>query len=79
MGPWLRMRKPCPRRARLKAGSLDLDFPEMKIRLNERGRIARIERVENRLLVSSDPDRMPDVRHLVPEAFGLEEAPAQAV
>ena len=35
------------RRARFKAGSLDLDFPEMKIRLDERGRIARIERVEN--------------------------------
>jgi ribonuclease R len=35
------------RGARFKAGSLDLDFPEMKIRLDERGRIARIERVEN--------------------------------
>ncbi|HWX18674.1 MAG TPA: ribonuclease R [Candidatus Binatia bacterium] len=35
------------RRARFKAGSLDLDFPEMKIRLDEQGRIARIERVEN--------------------------------
>jgi ribonuclease R len=35
------------RRARFKAGSLELDFPEMKIRLDERGRIARIERVEN--------------------------------
>src|SRR5438552_12726552 len=35
------------RRARFKAGWLELDFPEMKIRLDERGRIARIERVEN--------------------------------
>jgi ribonuclease R len=35
------------RRARFKAGSLELDFPEMKIRLDERGRIARIERVMN--------------------------------
>ncbi|HKQ40283.1 MAG TPA: ribonuclease R [Verrucomicrobiae bacterium] len=35
------------RAARFKAGSLELDFPEMKIRLDERGRIARIERVEN--------------------------------
>jgi ribonuclease R len=35
------------RRARFKAGSLDLDFPEMKVRLDERGRVARIERVEN--------------------------------
>src|SRR5579872_1439004 len=35
------------RRARMKAGSLDLDFPESKIRLDERGKILRIERVEN--------------------------------
>src|SRR5688572_528069 len=35
------------RRLRFKAGSLDLDFPETKIRLDERGRIARIERVVN--------------------------------
>jgi ribonuclease R len=32
---------------RFKAGSLDLDFPEMKIRLDEHGRILSIERVEN--------------------------------
>jgi ribonuclease R len=35
------------RRLRFKAGSLELDFPETKIRLDERGRIARIERVVN--------------------------------
>jgi ribonuclease R len=35
------------RSARFKAGSLELDFPEMKIRLDEYGRVARIERVEN--------------------------------
>jgi ribonuclease R len=35
------------RHARMKAGSLDLDFPETKIRLDEQGRILRIERVEN--------------------------------
>jgi ribonuclease R len=35
------------RKLRFKAGSLDLDFPEMKIRLDERGRISSIERVEN--------------------------------
>ena len=35
------------RRLRFKAGSLDLDFPEMKIRLDEQGRVARIERSEN--------------------------------
>jgi ribonuclease R len=35
------------RRARFKAGSLDLDFPESKIRLDEHGKVLRIERVEN--------------------------------
>ncbi|MEI7732410.1 MAG: ribonuclease R [Verrucomicrobiota bacterium] len=35
------------RRARFKAGSLDLDFPENKIRLDAQGRVLRIERVEN--------------------------------
>jgi ribonuclease R len=35
------------RRLRFQAGSLDLDFPESKIRLDEQGRVARIERNEN--------------------------------
>jgi ribonuclease R len=35
------------RRLRFKAGSLDLEFPEMKIRLDDHGRISRIERIEN--------------------------------
>jgi ribonuclease R len=35
------------RRARMKAGSLDLDFPESKIRLDEHGKVSHIERVEN--------------------------------
>lgn len=35
------------RQARFRAGSLDLDFPEMKIRLDDQGRVARIERMEN--------------------------------
>ena len=47
------------RRLRFKAGSLDLDFPEMKIRLDERGRVARIEKVEN------------DVSHQLIEEFML--------
>ena len=47
------------RRARFKAGSLELDFPESKIRLDERGRIARIERVEN------------DISHQLIEEFML--------
>jgi ribonuclease R len=35
------------RRLRFKAGSLDLDFPETKIRLDEHGRILRIEKTVN--------------------------------
>src|SRR5437899_6270767 len=35
------------RRARFKAGSLNLDFPEAKMVLDDRGQILRIERVEN--------------------------------
>jgi ribonuclease R len=35
------------RRARFKNGSLDLDFPETKIRLDEQGKILRIEKNEN--------------------------------
>ncbi len=35
------------RKLRFKAGSLALEFPEMKIRLDEQGAVARIEKVEN--------------------------------
>ena len=35
------------RRARFNAGSLDLDFPETKIRLDEAGRILRIDKMAN--------------------------------
>ncbi|MBL9113634.1 MAG: ribonuclease R [Verrucomicrobiaceae bacterium] len=35
------------RRERFKRGSLDLDFPEHKIRLNEKGRVSHVERMEN--------------------------------
>ena len=35
------------RRSRFKNGSLELDFPEMKIRLDESGKILRIEKNEN--------------------------------
>jgi ribonuclease R len=47
------------RRLRFKAGSLDLDFPESKIRLDEHGRITHIEKVEN------------DVSHQLVEEFML--------
>ncbi|MFL6541879.1 MAG: ribonuclease R, partial [Chthoniobacterales bacterium] len=35
------------RRRRFHAGSLDLDFPEVKVRLDEEGRPVRLERIEN--------------------------------
>jgi len=35
------------RKLRFRAGSLDLDFPETKIRLDEKGQISRIEKIEN--------------------------------
>jgi len=47
------------RRHRFKAGSLDLDFPETKIRLDEQGKILRIEKNEN------------DVSHQLIEEFML--------
>ncbi|MGE3313019.1 MAG: ribonuclease R [Limisphaerales bacterium] len=47
------------RRERFRAGSLALDFPEMKIRLDERGRVDRIEKVVN------------DVSHQLIEEFML--------
>jgi len=47
------------RRLRFKAGSLELDFPESKIRLDEQGHITRIERLEN------------DISHQLIEEFML--------
>jgi ribonuclease R len=47
------------RRARFSAGSLDLDFPETKIRLDPQGRISRIEKVVN------------DISHQLIEEFML--------
>jgi ribonuclease R len=47
------------RRARFKAGSLDLDFPDSKIRLDDQGRLVRVERIEN------------DVSHQLIEEFML--------
>jgi ribonuclease R len=47
------------RRLRFRHGALELDFPESKIRLDERGRVLRIERTEN------------DVSHQLIEEFML--------
>jgi ribonuclease R len=47
------------RRQRFKAGSLDLDFPETKILLDDEGKVLRIEKVEN------------DISHQLIEEFML--------
>jgi ribonuclease R len=47
------------RRARFKAGSLDLEFPETKILLDDEGKVLRIEKVEN------------DISHQLIEEFML--------
>ena len=47
------------RRTRFKAGSLDLDFPETKVRLDDKGKVLRIEKVEN------------DISHQLIEEFML--------
>ncbi len=47
------------RKARFAAGALDLDFPEMKLRLDEAGKVKAIERVEN------------DISHQLIEEFML--------
>jgi ribonuclease R len=47
------------RRARFRAGSLALDFPETKIRLDDHGRVLRMEKIEN------------DVSHQLVEEFML--------
>jgi ribonuclease R len=47
------------RRLRFKAGSLDLDFPETKILLDDEGKVLRIEKVEN------------DISHQLIEEFML--------
>ena len=47
------------RKQRFQNGSLDLDFPETKIRLDARGRVSRIDKVEN------------DVSHQLIEEFML--------
>jgi ribonuclease R len=47
------------RRTRFERGSLELDFPETKIRLDERGRVLRIDKIEN------------DVSHQLIEEFML--------
>jgi len=72
------------RRLRFKAGSLDLDFPEMKIRLDGQGRVAGIERVENDvshqlieeyMLLANEAVAARLMRQNVPAIYRVHEAP----
>ena len=72
------------RRQRFKAGSLALDFPEMKIRLDDQGRIARIEKVENDvshqlieeyMLLANEAVASRLMRQNLPAIYRVHEAP----
>jgi ribonuclease R len=72
------------RRLRFKAGSLELDFPEMKIRLDEHGKISFIERVENDIshqlieeymLLANEAVAEKLMRHNVPAIYRIHEPP----
>ncbi|MGN6554410.1 MAG: ribonuclease R [Verrucomicrobiota bacterium] len=72
------------RRLRFKAGSLDLDFPEMKIRLDERGQISCIERIKNDvshqlieeyMLLANEAVAAQLMRQNVPAIYRVHEAP----
>ena len=74
------------RRRRFKAGSLDLDFPEMKIRLDEGGRVAGIEKVENDvshqlveecMLLANEAVATRLMRQNVPAIYRVHEEPSQ--
>ena len=74
------------RRLRFKAGSLDLDFPEMKIRLDERGRVAGIEKVENDvshqlieecMLLANEAVATRLMRQNVPAIYRVHEEPSE--
>jgi len=72
------------RRQRFKAGSLALDFPEMKIRLDDNGRISRIEKVENDvshqlieeyMLLANEAVASRLMRQNLPAIYRVHEAP----
>ena len=74
------------RRRRFKAGSLDLDFPEMKIRLDEGGRVAGIEKVENDvshqlveecMLLANEAVATRLMRQNVPAIYRVHEEPSE--
>ena len=72
------------RRRRFAAGSLELDFPEMKIRLDEHGRILRIERmandeshqlIEEFMLLANEAVAARLMEQRVPAIYRIHEAP----
>ena len=72
------------RRLRFKAGSLELDFPEMKIRLDDQGRVQRIEKVvndvshqliEEYMLLANEAVAGRLMRQNVPAIYRVHEAP----
>lgn len=74
------------RRARFKKGSLDLDFPESKIRLDEHGKILRIDRMENDvshqlieefMLLANEAVAAKLMRMEVPGIYRIHEAPKE--
>lgn len=72
------------RKARFAAGSLDLDFPENKIRLDEQGRVKNIERIENDvshqlieeyMLLANEAVAAELMRRNVPGMYRVHESP----
>jgi ribonuclease R len=72
------------RRRRFAAGSLELDFPEMKIRLDDHGKILRIERIANDeshqlieefMLLANEAVAARLMEQRVPAVYRIHEAP----
>ncbi len=64
------------RKKRFAAGSLDLDFPELKVRLDESGRPIRLERVENDISHQLIEEMMLLANELVGRELKLRREPA---
>lgn len=73
------------RKNRFAAGSLDLDFPEIKVRLNDEGNADRIERIENDIshqlieefmLAANEAVASALMRRTIPSVYRVHEKPA---
>lgn len=64
------------RKKRFAAGSLDLDFPEIKVRLDEQGRPVRLERIENDISHQLIEELMLLANELVARELKLRKQPA---